>query len=85
MVFGCKWFSESGFGMKVAFMKCFGMKSDSFITIWMRVYQTLHPSSGVRHVGARYGLRRVRVGEASQPGPTQALMREIDMTLQDFF
>ena len=29
------------------------------------------------------GLRGVRVGEASQPGPTQASMREIDMTLQD--
>ena len=69
----------------MVFLIFFGMKSDSFIPIWMKLYQTLHPSSGVRHVGARYGLRGVRVGEASQPGPTQALVREIDMTLQDSF
>ena len=28
-----------------------------------------NPSSGVRYIGARYGLRGVRVGEASMTGP----------------
>ena len=32
---------ESGFGIKVVWMNFFGMKSDSFIPIWMKVYLTL--------------------------------------------
>ena len=40
------------------------------------------PSSEVKSVGARYGLRGVRVGEASLPGlPMQS--SEFDMTLAD--
>ncbi len=43
---GLGFWDESGFGMKVVlgwkwfWMNIFGMKSDSFIPIWMKVYLT---------------------------------------------